>query len=153
VKLLSSLTAAMLLASSVQSFAQTVVDGDMVKMDGVTYRLWGIDAPESKQLCKAGWPAGVEATKYMRSLLAGHHVTHEDKGKDQYGRTIAKLLADGMDVQAEMVNAGMAWAFTKYSWDYWPNEYRAKFLHKGIHDHDCEPAWNWRVGHRELTRP
>jgi len=29
--------------------AQTVTDGDTIKLDGTTYRLWGIDAPETKQ--------------------------------------------------------------------------------------------------------
>ena len=39
--------------------AQTITDGDTLKQGGVTYRLWGIDAPESKQVCPDGWPAGV----------------------------------------------------------------------------------------------
>ncbi|MCG3774903.1 MAG: hypothetical protein JW395_1728 [Nitrospira sp.] len=38
--------------------AQTVTDGDTIKMDGITYRLWGIDAPETKQDCADGWTAG-----------------------------------------------------------------------------------------------
>jgi len=34
-----------------QAAAQSVTDGDMIKLNGTTYRLWGIDAPETKQWC------------------------------------------------------------------------------------------------------
>ena len=39
-------------------FAQVITDGDTLEQGGVTYRLWGIDAPEAKQVCPDGWPAG-----------------------------------------------------------------------------------------------
>ena len=44
-----------------------VVDGDTLKVDGVTYRLWGIDAPKSGQPCADGWPQSVRAS--VRLLL------------------------------------------------------------------------------------
>ena len=31
--------------------AQTITDGDTIKLNGTTWRLWGIDAPESRQWC------------------------------------------------------------------------------------------------------
>jgi hypothetical protein len=34
--------------------AQTITDGDTLKQGGVTYRLWGIDAAEAKQVCADG---------------------------------------------------------------------------------------------------
>jgi endonuclease YncB( thermonuclease family) len=40
--------------------AQTVVDGDTIKPGGTTYRLWGIDAMESRQTCSDSWPSGAE---------------------------------------------------------------------------------------------
>jgi endonuclease YncB( thermonuclease family) len=39
-----------------------VIDGDTLRVDGVTYRLWGIDAPEEHQSCADGWPAEQAAT-------------------------------------------------------------------------------------------
>ena len=53
---LSALAAALALAAS-PALAQSarVVDGDTLKVDGVTYRLWGIDAPESGQPCAGGY--------------------------------------------------------------------------------------------------
>lgn len=47
--------------------AQTITDGDTLKLNGVTYRLWGIDAPETKQDCPDGWAAGRLATIHQRS--------------------------------------------------------------------------------------
>jgi hypothetical protein len=46
-----------------------VVDGDTLRIDGVTYRLWGIDAPEAGHLCADGWPAGHTATEHLRALI------------------------------------------------------------------------------------
>jgi hypothetical protein len=60
-----------LLLFALPASAQTVVDGDTIKLAGTTYRLWGIDAPESKQSCAAGWPAGQEATKARAVRAAG----------------------------------------------------------------------------------
>src|SRR6476661_7055683 len=41
---------------AMSAMAQTVVDGDTIKLNGTTYRIWGIDAAETKQAC--GWVAG-----------------------------------------------------------------------------------------------
>ena len=129
------------------TFAQSVhvTDGDTIKFNGKIYRLWGIDAPESGQLCGDDWPAGRAATTYMRILIAGHTVEYETRGIDRYRRTIGLCKADGVDIQAEMVKAGMAWAFTRYSHDYVVQEGEAQAAMRGIHAHDCLPAWEWRA--------
>ena len=43
-----------LVLASAPAAAQTVTDGDTLKQGGATYRLWGIDAPEAKQVCPDG---------------------------------------------------------------------------------------------------
>lgn len=128
------------------TFAQiaTVVDGDTIKLDGTTYRLWGIDAPEAKQACADGWPAGQEAAKALRALLSGP-VTCESRGLDRYGRTIGLCQSAGADLGRSMVHTGMAWAFIRYSRDYIDDERRAKEARLGVHVHGCLPAWEWRA--------
>ena len=49
--------------------AQAVVDGDTIKLKGVTWHLWGIDAPENKQSCGT-YRAGAEATGTLAKLCA-----------------------------------------------------------------------------------
>jgi endonuclease YncB( thermonuclease family) len=52
-------------APALWAAAQSVVDGNTVKLDDLTYRLWGMDAPNIDQTCGRDWPAGQEATKAL----------------------------------------------------------------------------------------
>jgi hypothetical protein len=55
--------------------AQTVVDGDTTKLNGMTYRIWGIDAAETRQACADGWMAGQEASKAMPELVSDRKIS------------------------------------------------------------------------------
>jgi len=107
----------LLAAAAAPVAAQTVTDGATVKLNGTTYRLWGIDAPESKQWC-GKWPAGPIATAMLEMLIKGKTVVCEPKTTDRDGRTVAICRADGEDLGRAMVQLGMAWAFVRYSRDY-----------------------------------
>ena len=129
------------------SVAQTVTDGDTIKLNGTTYRLWGVDAPEMKQWC-GGYPAGVVAAGSLAGLMRGKAVTCEERTKDRYGRSVAVCRADGEDLGAAMVQIGMAWAFTRYSRDYVDVEAQAKAENIGVHVERCERPWEWRARNR-----
>ena len=145
---LARLAAFAALVQPLPSVAQTITDGDTIKLGGTTYRLWGIDAAETHQACADGWPAGVEASKALLKLMRGRTVTCEPRTKDRYGRTVALCRADGEDLGTAMVRAGMAWAFTRYSSDYVGAEWAAIDARAGIHSHDCIPPWDWRARSR-----
>lgn len=121
----------------------TVVDGDTVKLGGTTWRLWGIDAPESKQFC-GDWPAGVLSTAALKQAVQGKAVACETRAVDRYGRTVGLCRAGGEDIGAAMVRLGMAWAFVRYSADYVEVEAQARQEKLGVHAHGCQPAWEWR---------
>jgi endonuclease YncB( thermonuclease family) len=123
---------------------QRVIDGDTIDLNGTRYRLWGIDAPESRQTCKDGWPAGVEAKHELEELMEVGPIRCEDRGHDRYRRTISLCRAGGQDLGAAMVSTGMAWAFTRYSSDYIGQERAAIGAQLGVHAHDCMKAWDWR---------
>ena len=88
-----------------------VMDGDTVLLvrDGqhepVKLRVDGIDAPETCQ------PGGAQARDAMIRLALRKPVQVVDLGQDHYGRQLGRLSMDGLDLGAEMVRTGMAWAY------------------------------------------
>jgi endonuclease YncB( thermonuclease family) len=124
--------------------AQTIVDGDTIKVKGTTYRLYGIDAAEKDQHCTDGWAAGRAAISYLSSLVQDQELACEVVAKSRNGATPALCTVGGQDLGAAMVATGMAWASTRHSNDYIDEEAQANIDRLGVHGHDCVPAWDWR---------
>ena len=73
---------------------------------------------------------------------------------DRYGRTVGRVYADAMDVNAEMVRQGAAWVYRKYSND--PSllllEQEARSARRGLWalpETERLPPWEWRAAARE----
>lgn len=126
-----------------------VVDGDTIDLNGQTYRLHGIDAPEAGQTCKRAngksWPCGKQSIRAMEDLVASGRVACDHRGTDGYGRTIGVCTSDGKDLNAIMVLEGMAWAFRKYSSDYIELEEKAKSERVGVWQADTMTPWDYRA--------
>jgi endonuclease YncB( thermonuclease family) len=132
-----------------QSGEAQVLDGDTLKINGVNYRLHGIDAPEKTQHCQRDgidWLCGQEAAAYLRRLIRGRPVTCSETDRDRYGRVVAVCRAGGTDLNRAMVRAGLAWAYLAYSRDYESAEWEAQILRNGVWapSVQAEPAWDWR---------
>ena len=113
----------------------TVVDGDTLDVAGVRIRLWGIDAPESRQVCSVAgqdYPCGGRATAHLRVLVGDRPVSCEPRATDRYGRTVALCRVDGRDLGAAMVRDGWAVAFVRYAMDYVPQEQEARSARRGL---------------------
>ena len=88
-----------------------VSDGDTVWVrplgGGVArkLRLQGIDAPERCQL----W--GPQASTALHVLLLSQVVQVQSLGQDSYGRTLAHVFYQGVDVGGWMVATGLAWSY------------------------------------------
>lgn len=112
-----------------------VADGDTIVAGRSHYRLWAIEAPELRQVCADGWPAGLEARHTLEALIRDKRVVCEDRGTDQYRRRMALCRVDGQDLGATMVAAGMAWASSAP--DYVGVEHDARAKGRGVHAHAC----------------
>ena len=131
---------------------QSVTDGDTIRHSGVAVRLWGIDAAELDQSCADGWAAGRLAREHLAGLMRDRAITCEPRTTDRYGRVVALCRADGEDLGAAMVSAGMAWAFIRYSRDYARQEEVAVSQSLGVHGHECERPWAHRMRQRRGQR-
>lgn len=113
-------------------------------MDGVVYRLNGIDAPEHGQRCGA-WACGADATAELARVVQGADVTCAAIETDAHGRVIATCRANGRDLSAHMVDKGLAWAFAKYSDTYVPQELVSKEKAEGVFADTFLPPWEYRA--------
>ncbi len=87
-----------------------VVDGDTITIAGKNIRLFGIDAPEMDH------PYGKPAKWALYRLTRDSEVRAVVQADDHHGRIVATcFLPDGRDLSAEMVRAGMAIDWKKYS--------------------------------------
>ena len=119
-------------AASAQIAGQaTVTDGDSLQVSGHRIRLFGIDAPESRQTCVAGRP-----------------VACAERDRDRSGRIVAVCRVDGHDINAWMVSRGMAVAYRKDSRAYVAQERSAKAARRGLWRGDFIAPWDWRRGKR-----
>jgi len=91
----------------------SITDGDTIRVitpsqQEQKIRLYGIDCPEP------GQNYGPEATERLRKLLDGQYITLDVKDVDRYGRTVAIIMKDSVDIGLLMVKEGYAWAYRKY---------------------------------------
>jgi endonuclease YncB( thermonuclease family) len=127
-----------------------VSDGDTVTAlkDGgeVKIRLVEIDAPETAQAY------GAASTKSLTELCLDKVVTLDERGKDRYGRILARVHCDGTDANAEQVRRGMAWVYRRYTAKDSPLyavEDEAKVARRGLWaDDEPVPPWDWRNAKR-----
>lgn len=88
-----------------------VMDGDtlLVVLDDqhepIKVRVKDIDAPESCQ------PGGEAAREAMIALAMRQRVEVDVVAEDVYGRQVARVMRGELDLGAEMVRTGMAWAY------------------------------------------
>lgn len=134
---------------------ERVIDGDTIQVDGARLRLHGIDAPEKNQTCRNArgqrWGCGRAATERLRQKLAGHVLDCQILDHDRYGRAIARCRQGDTDINAWLVEEGLALAYRRYSQDYAPQEARAQAAGRGLWQGPFIEPWAWRQGTRLET--
>lgn len=114
-----------------------VIDGDTIVINNTHIRLYGIDAPETKQKCDWGY-SGHNATRYLESLIKNKIVYCTIFAKDAYDRPIGACHTQSHDINAKMVASGHAFAYRRYSQKYIGLEETAKKSNIGIWRANCE---------------
>jgi len=127
-----------------------VRDGDsiVVQQGGVDIevRLDGIDCPELAQAY------GRMAKGFTSDLALRRQVRLAANGKDKYDRVLAEVvLPDGRSLNRELVAAGYAWWFRRYSTDRSLEalEQEARTARRGLWaDANPVPPWDFRAAER-----
>jgi micrococcal nuclease len=125
-----------------------VLDGDTVLVKRASgllkIRLAEIDAPEKAQTF------GETSKRSLSEMVMGKQVRIVSQAIDQYGRMVAHLYINGLDVNAEQIRRGMAWEYSNFHSNQaliaLQNE--AKLVPRGLWaQSDPTPPWEWRKLH------
>ena len=123
-----------------------IKDGDTIEIltsakKTITIRLNGIDAPEKNQAY------GQKSKENLSKLIFGKQVKIYSFGNDRYGRLLADIYLDSINVNYCQVENGFAWHFKKYSKDEYlaQLENRARAQKLGLwQDKNPMPPWDFR---------
>ena len=109
---------------------------------GERIRLHGIDCPEKRQAF------GNRAKQFTSNLVFAKTVTVQALDRDRYGRTVGVvLLPDGRSLNHELVRAGLAWMYRRYTNDQSLSdlEEEARVARRGLWaEPDPIPPWEGR---------
>lgn len=137
----------------------TIIDGDTLEIRGQRIRLWGIDAPESRQTCtRAGetYRCGQAAANALAGMIDQKTVTCAPRGRpDRYRRIVAwctittrpaEDLRLTIDLGAKMVEDGQALDWPRYSGGaYARAEQEAQRERRGMWAGEFQTPWEWRA--------
>ena len=125
-----------------------IADGDTFTLltavkQQVKIRLAEIDAPES------GQPYGSKSKQALSGLIFGKDIRVVVQTTDRYGRTVGRPYVDDVDICAEMVRIGAAWAYREYLRDkgLLTLESQARTDKRGLwgtSEAQAMPPWEWR---------
>jgi endonuclease YncB( thermonuclease family) len=126
------------------------IDGDSLRSGNEDIRLLGIDAPELSQRCSKNgqeWACGRAAHERLKQLVMRNDVRCEAKGRDRYGRTLARCSAGGADIGDTMVREGLALNFMEGGYE--RHERDARIARRGI----WAGEFDLPQEHRRRTQP
>lgn len=134
----------------------SVIDGDTIEIHGQRIRFNGIDAPESRQLCKnasgADYPCGQGSAQALDAFLAASRpIDCTFVAWDRYQRFVGDCRrADGASVAAWMVERGQAVDWPRYSHGaYAAQQETAEAAKVGLWAGMFQAPWEWRAAHAQ----
>jgi len=91
--------------------ALIAIDGDTLRCGRERIRLIAIDAPELPGHCRRGRscaPGDPKASQRSLALVARGRARIDRIGRDRYGRTLATVRVDGVDLSCHQLRTGQA---------------------------------------------
>jgi endonuclease YncB( thermonuclease family) len=136
----------------------SIIDGDTLEIHGTRIRLWGIDAPESAQLCRGDdsspYRCGQKAANDLDTFIARRPVSCTPVSLDQYRRTVASCSVAGVDLGEWLVRNGFALDWPRYSkGKYNSAEREAEHAERGIWAGSYVEPWLYRACIRRGGKP
>jgi endonuclease YncB( thermonuclease family) len=127
----------------------SVIDGDTLDIHGTRIRIFGIDAPESDQLCRnedsEPYRCGQKAANDLDAFIARRPVTCVDIDERSFNRTVAVCTIAGVDIADWLVRQGLALDWPKYSkGDYADAQSEAKRGQLGMWAGSFVAPWRYR---------
>lgn len=127
-----------------------VMSGSVLYMNGIYFKLYGIDAPDPGQSCAdrygRAYRCGRKAITWLQNWLNGREVTCHLLGDVVRGWGTGTCFVDGgnYDVAAVVANAGWAVAYTENTNVYVPYEQQAARNKRGLWEGTFYKPWDWR---------
>jgi len=136
----------------------SVIDGDTLEIHGTRIRLWGIDAPESTQLCRGEdslrYRCGAKSANDLDTFIARRLVSCQARDLDRYGRTVATCLVGVIDLGDWLVRNGFALDWPQYSKGRYADAQReAEHGGRGIWAGSYVEPWLYRACTRAGGKP
>ena len=136
-----------------------IIDGDSLEINNNKIRLFGIDAPEIKQICKKPYlvisflvslsfqkkyECGLLATNQLKKLIDNKTVKCISENKDRYNRYLSICYLKNKDINSWLVKNGYAIAYRRYSKKYVLEEQYAEKNKLGIWQGTFQNPEEWR---------
>ncbi len=145
-------------AETITGQVVAISDGDTLTLlteskQQVKIRLAEIDTPESRQ------PYGQKAKQALSDLTFRKLIVADIDSIDRYGRSIARISVNGLDVNRALVESGSAWVYRAYNRDksLLQAEAQARIAKRGLWalpESERAAPWDWRKGtKRQLAEP
>jgi endonuclease YncB( thermonuclease family) len=136
----------------------SIIAGDTLEIHGTRIRLWGVDAPESSQLCRGDdsiqYRCGGRAANDLDAFIAKRLVSCTPITLDRYGRTVASCSVDGMDLGDWLVRNGLALDWPQYSKGLYDKVQReAEHAGRGMWAGSYVAPWLFRACIRQGGKP
>ena len=129
--------------------AARVINGDTLQIQGRYFKLYGIDAPEANQTCadKSGrsYNCGRQAALWLKGWIGDNILECRIMQQDAKGNMVGTCSLGEYDIGAALVNAGWAFAYTKYTDIYVPYELQAQANGNGLWQGKFYKPWDWRA--------